>query len=116
IRRGQGLDGFGDDEGVLLPLKAGELSMHNTRTVHASGPNDTADRRMGYGISFIPAHVRPTGAVRPSALLVRGEDRYGHFVPEQRLRPDASPAERAAAHAEACDRFVALQNAGFTPA
>ena len=115
IRRGQGVAGFDDQSGVALPLRAGELSLHNTRTVHASGPNDTDDRRMGFGISFIPAHVRPTGPVKPSALLVRGEDRYGHFIAERRLGKAMSPEARAA-HTEACERFVALQNAGFAPA
>jgi len=113
IRRGQGIEGFEDEAGVALPLRAGEMSMHNTRTVHASGANETDGRRMGFGISFIPAHVRPTGSVRPSALLVRGRDAFGHFEPERRFRPGA---EAAVAHAQACERFVALQNAGFAPA
>jgi ectoine hydroxylase-related dioxygenase (phytanoyl-CoA dioxygenase family) len=114
IRRGQGVGGYAEDDGITLPLKAGEVSMHNTRTVHASGPNNSNDRRMGYGISFIPTHVKPTGPVRPSTLLVRGVDEYKHFVPERRLRSD--PAEADADHAKACDYFVALQNAGFAAA
>ena len=116
IRRGQGiLDRFRDDEGVLMPLRAGEMSLHNTRTIHASGPNRNSDRRMGLGISYIPTRVRPVGDPRPSALLVRGTDRYGYYEPEARLQQELSPEARAA-HARACDLFTARQNAGFRPA
>ena len=55
------------------------------------------------------------GAVRPSALLVRGEDRYGHFLPEKRLGTPMSE-EAQAAHKEAVRLFRALQDAGFTKA
>lgn len=112
IRRGQGVAGFDDHAGVALPLRAGELTLHNTRTVHASGPNDSDDRRMGLGISFIPTHVRPVGSLKPSALLVRGVDDHEHFLPEERLHQELS-SEALGAHGEACERFVALQNSGF---
>ena len=70
---------------------------------------------MGLGISFIPAHVRPLGPVKPSALLVRGEDRYGHFLKETRLGTPMSP-EAQAAHAEAVRLFRLRQDQGFTKA
>ena len=70
---------------------------------------------MGLGISFIPTHVRPLGPVKPSALLVRGEDRYGHFVTEQRLGTPMSP-EAQAAHADAVRLFRLRQDQGFTKA
>ncbi len=115
IRRGQGLDGIPEDAGIAVPVLAGQMSLHNTKTIHASGPNRAADRRMGYGISYIPTSVRPTGPAVPSALLVRGEDRFGHFQPETRLRT-ALDAEARAAHELACARFTALQNKGFRAA
>lgn len=115
IRRGQGLPGFEGRKGTPVPLHAGQLSLHHTKTIHCSGPNDSPDRRMGFGISYIPASVRPTAAVKPSALLVRGQDRFGHFHPERRLRLEMS-SEAIAAHKDATDRFTALQNAGFSPA
>lgn len=115
IRRGQGLSGFADDAGVAVPVLAGQMSLHHTMTVHASGPNRASDRRMGYGISYIPASVRPTGHAIPGALLVRGEDRFGHFQPETRLAK-ALTQEARAAHMLGCDRFAALQNKGFAPA
>jgi len=70
---------------------------------------------MGLGVSFVPAHVKPLGPVKPSALLVRGQDRYGHFLPEKRLKTPMS-AEASAAHAEAVRLFRLRQDQGFTKA
>ncbi len=113
IKRGQGIsDRFDRASGTFMPLAAGEMSLHHTFLVHSSGPNNTDDRRLGLGISYIPAHVKPLGAPRPTALLVRGEDRYGHFVPEKRLEHPAT-YEAFAAHREANALFRARQDAGF---
>jgi hypothetical protein len=35
--------------------------------------------RAGIGLNYMPTHVRVEGPVRCCAMLVRGEDRYGHF-------------------------------------
>ncbi|MFM1856609.1 MAG: hypothetical protein RLZ83_1918 [Pseudomonadota bacterium] len=115
IRRGQGISGrFDGESGTPMPVHAGQMSLHHTDLVHASGPNDSSDRRIGLAISYIPAHVRPVGHVKPSALCVRGQD-HGHFVPEQRLT--AALSEQAhLAHREALARFRALQDAGFATA
>lgn len=114
IRRGQGISGrFDGAEGTFMPVRAGQMSLHHTDLVHASGANDSDDRRIGLAISYIPATVRPVGAVQPSALLVRGRD-PGHFLPEQRLGRALSD-EALAGHREALARFRALQDAGFRP-
>ena len=47
-----------EGEGVDVPLKAGEMSLHHVLLAHGSGPNTTADRRIGYAIRYIPPHVR----------------------------------------------------------
>lgn len=115
IRRGQGIsDRFDHETGSFMPVLAGQMSLHHTDLVHASGANNSSDRRIGFAISYIPAHVRPTGSIVPSALCVRGRD-HGHFVPEQRLRTPLSDAARAA-HSQALALFRARQDAGFTPA
>ena len=62
----------------------------------------------------MPAHVRPTGDIRPSALCVRGRD-HGHFVSEQRLRQPLSDEARRL-HAQALALFRSRQDAGFAPA
>jgi non-heme Fe2+,alpha-ketoglutarate-dependent halogenase len=82
---------------VAAQLKAGELTCHHTRVMHQSGPNNSDDRRIGFGISYIPAHVRHKGTRRVPATLARGQDRYGHFELEPDPR-ELSPAEAEAAH------------------
>lgn len=80
---------------VAVPVPAGSFSCHNTRVLHQSSPNRSDDRRIGFGISYIPAHVRHTGSMRMPATLARGEDRYGHFE----LEPDPRALTAAAARA-----------------
>ena len=91
---------FDTDEAVAVPLRPGEFSIHHTLAVHASGPNRADDRRIGIGISYIPASVRHIGTVRVPATLVRGKDRYGHFElepePEGGLQWDSYFRHRAA--------------------
>ena len=112
IRRGQGISGrFDDAQGQYMPVAAGQMSLHHTDLVHASGGNDSDDRRLGYAISYIPAHVRPVGAVRPSALCVRGHS-HGHFLEEQRMREPLS-AQARDSHSQALALFRSLQDAGF---
>lgn len=115
IKRGQGVAGYDHEPGVPVPVLAGQMSLHHTHLLHTSRGNNSADRRIGIGISYIPTTVRPTGRSVPSALLVRGEDRYGHFLPEQRLTRHMSP-EAFAAHAQANARFRALQDVGYAAA
>jgi ectoine hydroxylase-related dioxygenase (phytanoyl-CoA dioxygenase family) len=107
IRRGMTVDGLGPQDGVVAPLKAGEMSLHHTHTLHSSGPNDSDDRRIGLTLSYVPTRCRPTGETRPSALLVRGTDRYGHFEPEQRLAHELT-AEARAVHRRACGLYIQL--------
>jgi ectoine hydroxylase-related dioxygenase (phytanoyl-CoA dioxygenase family) len=115
IKRGQGISGrFDHETGTFMPLHAGQMSLHHTDLVHASGSNDSSDRRLGYAISYIPAHVRPVGAVKPSALLVRGRD-HGNFLPERRLAHAWSEEDRRQ-HKEALALFRSLQDAGFATA
>ncbi|NBX55161.1 MAG: phytanoyl-CoA dioxygenase family protein [Betaproteobacteria bacterium] len=112
IRRGQGISAcFDQAQGRFMPVAAGQMSLHHTDLVHASGGNDSDDRRIGYAISYIPAHVRPVGAVRPSALCVRGRS-HGHFTEEERLREPLS-IQAQGNHSRALALFRSLQDAGF---
>lgn len=111
IKRGQGVRGFEHETGAPMPLKAGEMSLHHTKLIHSSGANNHHDRRIGVGLSYIPARVRPLGEPRPTALLVRGQWAHDDFIPEQRLtKPET--AEARAAHAEGVKRFRARQDRG----
>ncbi len=80
-----------ESQSVACVLKPGEMSVHHMSIVHGSPPNRSADRRMGYSITYLAPHVRH-GGKRNSAMLVRGEDRYGYFapdpVPEREMQPE----------------------------
>jgi ectoine hydroxylase-related dioxygenase (phytanoyl-CoA dioxygenase family) len=97
---------------VDVILAPGEISLHHIKLVHASEPNRSADRRIGFALRYIPTSVRQT-KVRDSAMLVRGVDRYGHFDAEPRPRRDLDDAALAA-HAEAVQRQVAALYEGTT--
>lgn len=90
-----------DGEGVDVPLKAGQMSLHHVLLVHGSEPNRTNDRRIGLALRYIPTRISQT-KTQDFAMLVRGEDRYGHFGlepdPASDLHPDA-----LAAHTRSCD-------------
>ncbi len=80
-------------DAVTMALPAGSFSLHHTLCRHRSAPNRANHRRVGLGISYIPAHCRLTGPVRMCARLVRGENSGGHFdlipPPEGELHPAA---------------------------
>jgi len=110
LSRGQTLTvDFDRSNRVFMALKAGQMSLHHTHLIHRSGPNLSNDRRIGFGISYIPTSATCRASARQSAMLVRGSDRYGHFDDERRPEADHGPEERAY-HEEAVTRFRA-QNA-----
>jgi hypothetical protein len=110
LSRGQTLTvDFDRNNTAFMTLKAGQISLHHTHLIHRSGPNLGTDRRIGFGISYIPTSATCRASVRQSAALVRGVDRYNHFDDEPRPQADCGAAERRA-HAEAVARFGA-QNA-----
>ena len=100
------LESLDDSQAVDLALEPGQLSLHHTHLVHASEPNRSRHRRIGIGISYVPARVRFTGRGRLTATLARGEDRFGHFDPEPAPASELD-ADAVAFHADACRRFFA---------
>mgnify|MGYP006274929551 CR=1 FL=1 len=80
----------------MLELAPGQMSLHHVRLIHGSDPNPSDKRRIGFAIRYIPTHVRQIAGDGDSATLVRGTDKYGHFVPEE--RPDADMSPKALAH------------------
>ena len=103
------MEGFDDSAPVAMALPAGSFSLHHELAVHRSAPNRAAHRRVGIGLNYIPTHVRVNGPIRLKAMLVRGEDTYGHFD-----LIDPPTAERDAAalavHQEVSDRYRANYN------
>jgi len=77
--------------GVFMPLKSGQMSIHNIRLAHASTANQTNDRRIGVSMHFMPTQARQTISDWDSAALVRGDDRFGHFEDTPRPTTDFDP-------------------------
>jgi len=93
-----------DARPVAMALRAGECSLHHELAVHRSAPNNASHRRIGIGLNYIPTHVRVDSPVRLKAMLVRGEDRYGHF---DLIDPPAAERDAAAlaVHQAVSDRY-----------
>jgi non-heme Fe2+,alpha-ketoglutarate-dependent halogenase len=83
---------------VSMPLAPGEVSIHNVQVAHASGPNETDDRRIGLSLHYIPTHVRQVVGDWDSAALVRGTDEFGHF--DRAPPPSADMDQDAVAYHE----------------
>lgn len=82
-----------ESEAMTMALQPGEMSLHNVRLAHASGPNRSDDRRIGVSFHYMPTRSRQLVGAWDSAALVRGEDRYHHFaaapVPSRDMDPEA---------------------------
>ena len=101
------VESFDKTASVRAALSAGDFSLHHTLCIHSSPPNDTDDRRIGLGISYIPTRVKHIGTIRQRAMLVRGTDAYGHFEPEP--DPGADSSANGAQH----ELSLARHNEGY---
>ena len=65
---------------VTLDLRAGEISLHDSRLIHGSGPNHSDRMRAGQTMRFSPTEVQCDMEAWPTfeSYLVRGEDKYHH--------------------------------------
>lgn len=91
LTRGQNIDDIDASKAVNICLQPGQMSLHHGRTIHSSGPNNSADRRMGVAIQqYIPPYVKGDDE-EDYALRVRGEDGYGHFTNWERPTGDLQP-------------------------
>jgi ectoine hydroxylase-related dioxygenase (phytanoyl-CoA dioxygenase family) len=68
-----------EEDGVAAALNTGQASMHHGHLFHASGPNTTADRRIGSAIRYIKPSMKQQSGDKSLVALVSGEDKYGHF-------------------------------------
>lgn len=94
LTRGQEISqGIDEDKAVYMPLEPGQMSIHNYRLAHASGPNNSGDRRIGISMHFMPPDTKQIIGNWDCAALVRGKDAFGHFaeppVPTQDFDPTA---------------------------
>lgn len=67
-----------EDDAVCLELEPGQFSLHHIGVVHGSGPNRSRNPRIGFAVRYATPEVRQD-VEHSFAILVRGEDRYGHF-------------------------------------
>ena len=91
-----------------VELQPGQMSLHHGRLLHASAPNGSNERRIGFTMNFIKASNRQAVAQKDYAMLVRGEDRFGHFDHVPPPAADLS-SDALAWHA----RILAAQNEAY---
>ncbi len=92
---------FNEADTVEMPLEPGEISMHHTCAIHGSPGNNSNDRRIGIGMHFMPAYVRPFKCLIDanavcSVTLVRGRQHHDIFPLEAAPESDASETAKAA--------------------
>lgn len=73
-----------EDDATWVTLEPGECSLHHIETMHYSPGNTSNERRVALAIRYIRPESRQTRSDIDHATLVRGEDTYGHFLPEVR--------------------------------
>ncbi len=93
LTRGQEVQDVDESKAVATELRPGQASFHSARVIHASQPNNSDDRRIGFVIQpYMPPSVEqvivPTGA-----QLVSGEDPHGNFYRLDRPKRDMDPAD-----------------------
>lgn len=61
LTRGQQISDLDESQAVDLVLRPGQMSLHNQQIAHASMPNRSDDRRIGFAIqSYMPPSMRQT--------------------------------------------------------
>ncbi|MGE0417994.1 MAG: phytanoyl-CoA dioxygenase family protein [Acetobacteraceae bacterium] len=98
------MEDFDQTSPVAMALPAGSCSLHHELAVHRSAPNNASHRRVGIGLNYVAPHVRVDGPVRCKAMLVRGQDRYGHFDLIE-PGPGERDADALALHQLVSDRY-----------
>ncbi|MFT7672059.1 MAG: non-heme Fe2+,alpha-ketoglutarate-dependent halogenase [Gammaproteobacteria bacterium] len=107
LTRGQEIVEIDESKAVAMPLKSGEMSFHNIGIAHASGLNQTSDRRIGLSFHYMPAGTQQLNADWDCASLVRGKDSFEYFEESPAPRFDQDPIS-VAHHKKATDAMRAL--------
>ena len=72
-------------------LKPGQFSLHHESVVHGSSPNLSDHARVGFSIHYCPPNVRETRFEGATAMLLRGEDSTGNWLPDPVPTRDFDP-------------------------
>ena len=95
LTRGQEVQDVDPSKAVSLKLRPGQMSIHSSSVVHASQPNRSDDRRIGFVIQpYMPPQVQQT-ITRIGAQLIRGNDPFDNFDRLERPKTDMNPADVA---------------------
>lgn len=111
LTRGQTIEAVNGNRVSPVELKAGQMSLHHVRTVHASAPNRSDERRIGVALQAFLAPTTRQVLGQSYAALVRGNDTVGNFLPGRRPVRDHEP-EGAALRDAANDHFARILYAG----
>ncbi|MFZ1907810.1 MAG: phytanoyl-CoA dioxygenase family protein [Burkholderiales bacterium] len=111
LTRGQAIRDLNEARAASMPLRAGEMSLHNYCLAHGSGPNLSPDRRIGVSMHFMPPDTKQVVGAWDCAALVRGNDRFGHFAHAPVPARDFDP-EAVAFHARAAGAMREVLYAG----
>lgn len=96
LTRGQEIGGLDESRAVDLILRPGQMSLHNQQVAHASMPNQSDDRRIGFAIqSYLTPDVRQTLG-RSLVQHVRGAATPDHHEVVPRASGDMTQADIAA--------------------
>lgn len=99
LYRGQTITDVDETRAVMCPLQPGEASFHHGYTMHASMPNASDDRRIGFNVQYMTPAMKSLINPHESGVCVRGEDRFGHFQPDVLATRNFHPDDLAR-HAE----------------
>jgi chlorinating enzyme len=81
LTRGQNADvEVKEDEMVYVELDPGQASLHHGHLLHASGPNNTDQPRIGLVVNYISTDVKQSVSKTDFAMPVRGEDKFNNFI------------------------------------
>lgn len=95
LHRGQRVAGVDEANATLCELQPGEASFHHGWTLHTSGPNRSADRRIGLNVQYIAPTMRQLVNPHETALCVRGTDRFRHYAKDTLATTDLDPVALA---------------------
>lgn len=91
LTRGQNITDIDTSSGVDLILRPGQMSIHHARTIHASQPNHSNYRRVGFALQSFVASGGQQVVGDNCWLPVRGECDHGEMIELQRPQYDAEP-------------------------
>lgn len=96
LSRGQTIEGrLLNSQAIDVVLAPGQMSIHHVKIAHASGPNRSGQRRVGFAIRYIAAHVRQQRDIVDTATLVQGVHVPGTFALERSPAGELLPEDIA---------------------